>query len=283
LVDVVSAAAESDATMTRDRAPRPLVLAYHAVSSTWQTPLAVPEATLRAQLEHLRDQGYVGLRLSDAERHRRNGTLPSRSLVVTFDDGYASTLRAAPILASLGFPGTVFLVTNFVDTGSPLSWPGMSELWRDKAAEELHVMSWDHAAELKTAGWEVGSHTKSHPLLTQVDDDRLRRELEESREEIERRLGSCTSVAYPFGVADERVAAAAAAAGYEVGCMLTFAHFVDEPFRRPRIGLTTKDARLRLAIQVSGFGQAIRRSVIARTARRLRPRRPWLSHSGLPG
>jgi hypothetical protein len=90
-------------------------------------------------------------------------------------------------------------------------------------------------------------------------------------------------VAYPFGVADERVAAAAAAAGYEVGCMLTFAHFVDEPFRRPRIGLTTKDARLRLAIQVSGFGQAIRRSVIARTARRLRPRRPWLSHSGLPG
>ena len=259
------------------------MLAYHAVSSTWQTPLAVPEATLRAQLEHLRDRGYVGMRLSDAERHRRDGTLPSRSLVVTFDDGYASTMRAAPILASLGFPGTVFLVTNFVDTGGALSWPGIDELWRDEAAEELRSMSWDQAAELEAAGWEIGSHTMSHPLLTHVDDDRLRGELEDSRKEIERRLGSCTSVAYPFGVADERVATAAAQAGYEVACMLTFAHFVDEPFRRPRIGLTSEDTRLRLAVQVSGFGQGIRRSAIARTARRLRRRRPWLSQSGMSG
>ena len=144
-------------------------------------------------------------------------------------------------------------------------------------------MSWAAAAELAAAGWEIGSHTMTHPLLTLVDGDRLRDELEGSRETIERHLGSCTSLAYPYGVADERVAKAAEEAGYEVACMLTFAHFVDEPFRRPRVGLAAKDTRLRLSVQVSRFGQAARRSALARTARRLRRRRRWLPESGPQG
>jgi peptidoglycan/xylan/chitin deacetylase (PgdA/CDA1 family) len=267
----------------RERGRRPLVLGYHAVSSIWQTQLAVSETILRAQLEYLDTRGYVGLRLSDAEQRRRDGSLPRRSLVVTFDDGYASTMRAAPILASFGFPGTVFLVTDFVESGRPLSWPGIDELHRPGEENELLPLSWAAAAELAAAGWEIGSHTMSHPLLTQVDDNRLQRELDGSRELIERRLGSCTSLAYPYGVADERVAAATEQAGYEVACMLTFAHFVDERFRRPRIGMASEDTHLRLAVQVSGLGQALRRSVIVRTARRLRRRRPWLPDSGFSG
>jgi peptidoglycan/xylan/chitin deacetylase (PgdA/CDA1 family) len=123
----------------------------------------------------------------------------------------------------------------------------------------------------------------SHPLLSTVDDHRLLEELEGSREIIERRVGSCTSLAYPYGLADERVAAAAERVGYEVACMLTFAHFVDERFRRPRVGLATGDTRLRLAVQVSGFGQALRRSILARSARRLRRRRGWLPDGGVTG
>ena len=267
----------------RESGRRPLILGYHAVSSTWQTQLAVSETILRAQLEYLSARGFVGLRLSDAEQQRRDGSLPRLSLVVTFDDGYASTMRAAPILASFGFPGTVFLVTDFVESGRPLSWPGIDEIHRSGDENELRPLTWAEAGELAAAGWEIGSHTMSHPLLTQVDDDPLWRELEGSRELIERRFGSCTSLAYPYGVADERVAAAAEHAGYKVACMLTFAHFVDERFRRPRVGLASEDTRLRLAVQVSGFGQALRRSVVIRTARRLRRRRPWLPNSGSSG
>jgi peptidoglycan/xylan/chitin deacetylase (PgdA/CDA1 family) len=258
------------------------VLAYHAVSSTWQTQLAVSDAVLRAQLRHLSDRGYVGLTLSDAERRRCAGTLPRRSLVVTFDDGYASTMRAAPILASFGYPGTVFVVTDFVDSGRSLSWPGIDDLEREEGEPELASMSWADAAELTAAGWEIGSHTMTHPLLTLVDGEGLRDELEGSRKTIEGHLGACTSLAYPYGIADERVAKAAEEAGYEVACMLTFAHFVDEPFRRPRIGLAAQDTRLRLSVQVSGIGQAARRSALARVARRLRRRRRWLPESG-PG
>jgi peptidoglycan/xylan/chitin deacetylase (PgdA/CDA1 family) len=261
---------------TLDRGRRPLILGYHAVSSTWRAPLAISEAVLRAQLTYVRERGYVGLTFSDAERRRREGTLPPRSAVITFDDGYVSTLRAAPILVELGLPGTVFVVTTFVESGEPLSWPGIDHLLRPETADELRPLSWDQAESLAAAGWEVGSHTATHPLLTRVDDERLRVELEESRTAIERRLGTCSSLAYPYGLADDRVAAAAKQCGYEAACMLTFAHFVDEPLRRPRVGLGQTDTGIRLRLQVSRFGQAARRSSAVRAARALRRRRRWL-------
>jgi peptidoglycan/xylan/chitin deacetylase (PgdA/CDA1 family) len=257
-------------------ATRPLVLGYHAVSSTWANSLAVSVEALALQLEYLSKRGYLGLTLTDAERRRRAGSLPRKSVVVTFDDGYASTERAAPVLASFGFPGTVFLVTDFVESRELLSWPGIEDLHSSESEAELRPLSWEGVERLAGAGWEIGSHTMSHPLLTRVEDDRLRRELEGSREVIVRRLGSCSSIAYPYGLADEHVADAARRAGYDVAVMLTFAHFVDEPLRRPRVGMTSEDTRLRLAAQVSGAGQAFRRSVIARSARALRRRRTWL-------
>lgn len=266
--------------MTRRRreeiGTRPLVLAYHAVSSSWPSSLAVPEARLRSQLLYLKDRGYVGLTVSEAERGRNAGTLPARAVVVTFDDGYASTLRAASILDDFGYPGTVFVVTDFVESGEILAWPGITDWQRPETMDELRPLSWDDARSLIEQGWEVGSHTATHPLLTRLDDRRLHDELVRSRVAIEDCLGSCTSLAYPYGQADERVAGAACAAGYEVACMLTLAHIADEPLRRPRIGLGPRDHGIRLAAQLSSLGQTARRSALARLARALHFRRSWL-------
>jgi peptidoglycan/xylan/chitin deacetylase (PgdA/CDA1 family) len=255
---------------------RPLVLGYHAVSPTWRSQLAVPPAVLRSQLARLKARGYVGFTLSDAERRRSDGTLPPRALVVTFDDGYASTLSALPVLAELGLPGTVFVVTGFVDSGEPLSWQGIEEWLAAETRDELRPLRWDDLESLAASGWEVGSHTVSHPLLTAVDDERLHRELVDSGAAIAAHLGSCTSLSYPYGLADERVAAETQRCGYAVACALTFTHLVDEPFRRPRTGLTSADTGLRLLLQVSGVGQRVRRGPGARVARALHRKRGWL-------
>ena len=257
-------------------AARPLILAYHAVSSTWDSPLAVTEEALEHQAAYLHGRGYRGLTLAEAERLRVDGGLPPRSVVFTFDDGYRSTLRAADILARHGYAGTVFAVTAFPGAGTPLSWQGIEHELTAATAEQLAPLSWDDLAALRDRGWEVGSHTVTHALLTGVDDAALAAELGESREAVASRLGACATVAYPYGVADARVAAAARAAGYLAACTLTGAHVADEPHLRPRVGMTSADTGPRLRAKLSPLGVGLRRSGAARAVRRLRRRRDWL-------
>ncbi|NKB87473.1 MAG: polysaccharide deacetylase family protein [Acidobacteria bacterium] len=82
------------------------------------------------------------------------------------------------------------------------------------------AMDWSQVRELHDAGIEIGSHTVSHPALSQCDDETLAFELWESRRELETRLGAPTPVvAYPFGGPGEydgRVMAAATQAGYRL-------------------------------------------------------------------
>jgi peptidoglycan/xylan/chitin deacetylase (PgdA/CDA1 family) len=71
---------------------------------------------------------------------------------------------------------------------------------------------------LVAAGVELGFHTRRHDLLPLLDDDDLVRAMEEGRGELAALLGRpLTSIAYPHGRADARVASAARAAGFEVG------------------------------------------------------------------
>jgi peptidoglycan/xylan/chitin deacetylase (PgdA/CDA1 family) len=250
---------------------RPLLLAYHAVGA-WPSSLAIPERALRLQLELLLERGYVGLTAAESERRRQDGTLPARTVVVTFDDGFRSVLRAKPILDEVGFPATVFAVTSFVESGEPLRWPGLEQ------SEES--LGWSELELLRDAGWEVGSHTATHPLLPDLDDAGLERELVDSRGTIEQRLGSCETLAYPYGRADDRTSAAAARAGYLAAFTLSRAHRPDEPLRRPRLGLQGVDRGLRLRLRLSSGAAFARRSRPAAAASALRrtllPRPEWL-------
>ena len=272
-----AAAAESELVPA---AHRPLILAYHAISSTWSSPLAVTEQALSEHAAHLRRRGYRGLTMAEAERLRTGGGLPARSVVFTFDDGYRSTLRAADILERHGYAGTVFAVTSAPASGRHLSWPGIEHELTAATAEQLEPLSWDDLAALRARAWEVGSHTVSHPLLTEADDERLAAELADSRRAIAERLGACVTLAYPYGMADARVAAAAHNAGYLAACTLTGAHLVDEPLRRPRVGMTSADSGPRLRAKLSPLGLSLRRSSAARAVRRLRRRRDWLPAPG---
>ena len=135
---------------------------------------------------------------------------------MTFDDAFLSVYEQAyPIMARLGLPGTVFVPTSLIGTGEPMAWPGIDEWLGGPYESELVGMSWQQATELADDGWEVGSHTRTHPHLTQVHGENLAQELQGSREDLEQRLSRpCPSLAYPYGDVDERVVEAAAQAGY---------------------------------------------------------------------
>ncbi len=235
-----------------------LVLCYHAVSERFPAPLSVTPAALRSQLELLVGRGYRGATLTELVEQPGEG----RRVAVTFDDAYDSVLRlAGPILDRLGLPGTVYVPTDFVGSGAPMTWPGIDRWLGTEHERELVGMSWDQLRELHAAGWEVGSHTCSHPRLTSLGDEALDRELTASRRACEEGVGApCLSVAYPYGDVDARVVSAAGRAGYRTGAALPARPHRAEPLRWPRVGVYHADDDRRVRLKVSRAIRALRGS-----------------------
>jgi peptidoglycan/xylan/chitin deacetylase (PgdA/CDA1 family) len=107
---------------------------------------------------------------------------------------------AAPVLAELGLPFTVFVTPHFVLSG------------------QLHYLSVAGLRELAAVpGASIGAHGYSHCRLTECDNGQLQEELVRSRQWLEDAIGrSVTTMSYPHGAVDQRVRKAAAAAGYSL-------------------------------------------------------------------
>lgn len=83
------------------------------------------------------------------------------------------------------------------------------------APEWARLMTWEEVAALQRMGHEIGSHSCSHALLPQLDDELQTRELEMSKRSIETNLGSnVQSMCYPNGSYDARSITLSAKVGY---------------------------------------------------------------------
>ncbi|MGH2955381.1 MAG: polysaccharide deacetylase family protein [Solirubrobacterales bacterium] len=243
-----------------------LALCYHAVSRDWPSTLAVSPEQLRGQLTGLLRRGYRGVTFSELVL---GGTRQKR-VAVTFDDGCQSVVGLAlPILRELGVPATIFVPTAFVGDPKPMSWPGIDQWTGTEYERELRCVGWDQLRGLLDEGWEVGSHTRSHPYLTDLDDESLAVELGDSRETCRRELGApCASLAYPYGDHDRRVVAAARAAGYRAAG--TMRPGPAEPLRWPRIGVFPADLPWRFRLKSSPTVARVRASALGRRLERSR-------------
>jgi peptidoglycan/xylan/chitin deacetylase (PgdA/CDA1 family) len=237
-----------------------IVLCYHALSPTWEADLSTTPERFERQLELLVSRGYRGVSFTEAASAAPRG----RVVAVTFDDAYRSVLELGlPILERLGLVGTVFAPTDFIGSERPMRWPGIDQ-WLDGTHErELMPMSWEELRTLAEAGWEIGSHTGSHPHLTQIDDDALSDELTRSKAACEDHLGKpCTSLAYPYGDVDARVVTGTASAGYLTAATLPTRQHEREALRWPRVGVYHRDDDVRFRLKVSPNIARLRRSVL---------------------
>jgi peptidoglycan/xylan/chitin deacetylase (PgdA/CDA1 family) len=177
------------------------ILMYHVIAA----PIAgapypglyVQPAEFTAQMAWLAGHGYHGVTLQQVFDHWRGARpLPAHPIVISFDDGYYSQYKTAlPVLRAHHWPGVLNLELRNTEP-----------VWGTRPGEVRAMIG---------AGWEIDSHTLTHPDLTTLDPARLREEVAGSRAELRRRFHvPANFFCYPSGRYDDAVVAAAKAAGY---------------------------------------------------------------------
>lgn len=206
------------------------VLMYHSISDD-PGPTSIAPQIFRGQVRALADAGYTVVSLGAVARWIGGGErLPSRSVAITFDDGFADfALHAAGPLCELGWSATVFLPSGKM--GGHEDWCGAN------THPPRRLMTWEQISTLAEQGFEFGGHSVTHPDLTRLTPAELDTELSESRDEITRRLGRAPiAFAPPYGASNPGVRRRIASYySHSAGTRLARATLADDPFDIPRI------------------------------------------------
>jgi len=190
------------------------VLMYHRVgdaSNGWEARYAISATNFAAHMRAIARKGYRAVTADDLIAWLGGGpALPAGAIVITFDDGFRGVRdHAVPVLEKLGWPFTVFLVSDLI--GADDAWTRDS----NPAGRTHPLLNAEEIRDMQLRGGRFYSHTRSHASLPTLDDRQLADQLIGSREALASLLGhDVPYVAYPFGHLDERVVAATRAAGY---------------------------------------------------------------------
>lgn len=163
------------------------VLLYHhiqtkdAAVANKQTNLTVYTDIFKTQMQYLKDRGYNTVSVNDVINFFDSGTpVPSKSVILTFDDGYEDfNTDAFPILQSLGFKSVMFTITGLVNNPDYLTW------------DQINSMNGPVL---------FASHTWSHRSLPSATVQDQQNEISKADSQLlERGLNSPKTFAYPFG------------------------------------------------------------------------------------
>ncbi len=218
------------------------ILMYHAIQpappGAALPGLFVPEAEFEDEMGWLADHGYHGVTLDQVFNAWNDGDpIATNPVVVSFDDGYQSQYAGArPKLDQLGWPGVLNLEIHNLQLGN---------------------LSDAEVQDLVDSGWELDSHTFTHPDVTTLDADGLAKEIGASRRYLSNRFGAPVNFfCYPAGAYDDASIAAVKAAGYE-GATTTeegLATPDQDPYALSRIRIDAGDGVTGLEQKLSAAG-----------------------------
>ncbi len=161
------------------------------------------------QLAELRAAGFTTAKFRNATGAGSSG---ERRVFLTFDDGFRDVFEnALPVLEQHRFCGIEFLVSGLV---------GRTNEWQQREGDVVEpLMDDSQVRDWLAAGHEIGSHTQTHPHLTQLSPAVAREEISASRKALEDRFGVVIEhFCYPYGDWNEAVRDLVIAAGYQTAC-----------------------------------------------------------------
>jgi len=184
------------------------VLIYHRFGESRYPTTNVGMDSFHAQMAYLKKNGYQVVSLASvATALREKQPLPARAVVITIDDGYASTYTAAwPVLKAYSYPFTVFLNVQAVNDGYH------------------NFLTWKQIAEMRAAGVDFQDHGYAHHRFADwpanMDESRYRQwigaDLRKSADILAARLGARPKTfAIPYGEYNRIVLDEAIKVGYD--------------------------------------------------------------------
>jgi len=211
------------------------ILLYHAVGDDVSGPLGpytLPLRDFRNHMAWIADQGYTTLTVRRLSELRAAGDeLPSRPLVITFDDGLADFARdALPVLQRFGHACTMYVTTAATWSTAPRTLGGR----RAMSVREVVVAA--------SSGVEMGAHGHEHHQLDLLPTARVRTELRVSKDLLEQVVGEeVVSFAYPHGYHRSATRRLVREAGFTSGAAVRnrISHPDDDPWALARIMLTS--------------------------------------------
>jgi peptidoglycan/xylan/chitin deacetylase (PgdA/CDA1 family) len=166
-----------------------LILCYHGISLAdehrWLPSLYITPQQFRERLRLLYRSGASVLPLDEALARLRLGSLPPRSVALTFDDGFVDYRQhAVPTLREFNFPCTLYLTTHYCDYRLPIINLALDYvLWKSRKStasfpkfgipERLPLISFD---ERQVIVWRLLKYAEECKMDT-VGKDELAREL----------------------------------------------------------------------------------------------------------
>lgn len=241
------------------------VLMYHRVDKVngYNQLVVTPEA-FDQQMDYLANHGYETISLAQLLSARQTqNTLPLRPIIITFDDGFQDVYRNAfPALERRGFKATIFPVSQWVHDRASL---GLTNPQQGK----FSYLSWEEIGEMAAYGYEIGSHTRTHPLLPTLSSEQAWEEISISKREIEERL--CQAVhffCYPRGAFNEKHIDMVQRAGFKGACSTMPGPNgpTTDPFALKRTEISPRDDIYDFHRKLHGGFDALHRLLIAKTS-----------------
>jgi len=176
------------------------VIMYHNIDeNSVASRLSVSPESFKRQMNFLKSHKYNVVKLEDLAEMLKGGKLPSKTIAITFDDGYENNYTSAyPVLKKLGLQATIFIIPAMIGTDGYLTWGQVMEM-----------------SESGFIG--IGSHTMTHPWLPGQPKENLDSEIRGSKSVIESHLNKeASSFSYPLGGFNKDVREKVIEAGYKI-------------------------------------------------------------------
>lgn len=176
-------------------------------------------------------------------------------VAITIDDAFENVYDyALPILKEYDLPAALFAPVG--NLGDKPRW----EIPESSEAKDFALMTKQQIIDVDRQGFEVFSHTFSHPKLTEINADQLINEIVGSKKYLERLLGhEVAAISYPHGDHDQRVCSEVMQAGYTLGFTVSPA-MINETTNSMRIGrfkVTPDESLIMFKLKCSGAFHAL--------------------------